>query len=106
MSTPTWDQYMVPTLAVSIDGEIRRSRDLVQAAALRLDLTDEQRAIVIPSGQQQWINRGNWALSYLTRVGALERTSRAHYRITDVGRALLRERPDSDHREGSAGAVR
>lgn len=94
MSAPTWDQYMAPVLRASLDGEIRRNRDLVQAASDLLDLTDEQRAVLIPSGQNQWINRGNWALSYLTRVDALERTSRAHYRITDVGRQLLADHPD------------
>ncbi|NLG45851.1 restriction endonuclease [Gordonia sp. (in: high G+C Gram-positive bacteria)] len=94
MAAPTWDQYMAPTLRASLDGEIRRNRDLVQAASDLLGLSEEQRAIVIPSGQNQWVNRGNWSLSYLTRVGALERTSRAHYRITDVGRKLLADHPD------------
>lgn len=94
MSAPTWDQYMAPSLRVLLDGEIRRNRKIVEGAAELLELSPEQRQIMIPSGQQQWINRGNWALSYLTRVGAIERTSRAHYRITDVGRKLLADRPD------------
>lgn len=94
MSAPTWDQYMAPCLRVLQDGEVQRGRRIVEGAADLLGLTDEQRAIVIPSGQDQWVNRGNWALSYLNRVGAIERPSRAHYRITDVGRQLLAEHPD------------
>lgn len=94
MSAPTWDQYMAPALRVLLDGEVQRSRQIVEGAADLLALTPEQRQITIPSGQDQWVNRGNWALSYLTRVGAIERTSRAHYRITDVGRKLLSNRPD------------
>lgn len=94
MSAPTWDRYMAPSLRVLLDGEIHRSRRIVEGAAELLKLTAEQRQIVIPSGQEQWINRGNWALSYLTRVGAIQRTSRAHYRITDVGRTLLADHPD------------
>lgn len=94
MSVPTWDQYMAPCLKVLLDGEIQRSRKIVEGAADLLALNDEQRQITIPSGQDQWVNRGNWALSYLTRVGAIERTSRAHYRITDVGRKLLAEHPE------------
>lgn len=93
MAAPTWDQYMAPSLQVLNDGEIRRNRSIVEGAAELLELTDEQRQIVIPSGQDQWVNRGNWALSYLHRVGAIERTSRAHYRITDVGRRLLADHP-------------
>lgn len=94
MSAPTWDQYMAPSLRVLLDGEIRRGRTIAEAAADLLGLTPEQRQVVIPSGQEQWVNRSNWALSYLSRVGATERTSRAHYRITDVGRKLLADHPD------------
>lgn len=93
MSAPTWDQYMAPSLQFLLDGEIRRNREIIQAASHTLNLTEEQRQITIPSGQEQWVNRGGWALSYLTRAGAIERTSRAHYRITDVGRQLLAANP-------------
>lgn len=94
MSAPTWDQYMAPSLRVLLDGEIRRNRSIVEGAAESLGLTDEQRQIMIPSGQEQWLNRASWALSYLTRARAIERTSRAHYRITEVGRRLLDDHPD------------
>lgn len=94
MAAPTWDQYMAPSLRVLLDGEIRRNRQIVEGAGNLLALTDEQRQLTIPSGQLQWVNRGTWALSYLTRARAIERTSRAHYRITDVGRKLLEEHPD------------
>ncbi|KAJ1684595.1 hypothetical protein LUZ63_020350 [Rhynchospora breviuscula] len=85
---------MAPSLKVLSDGEIHRSRRITSAAADLLALTDAQRAITIPSGQEQWVNRGTWALSYLTRARAIERTSRGHYRITDVGRDLLAHNPD------------
>lgn len=94
MSVPTWDNYMAPSLRVLLDGEIHRSRSIVDGSADLLGLTDEQRKITIPSGQEQWVNRGNWALSYLTRSGAIERTSRAHYRITEIGRRLLEDHPE------------
>lgn len=94
MSVPTWDQYMAPSLQVLADGEIHRSRDIVEAAADLLGVTAEQREILIPSGQEQFRNRGAWALSYLSRVGATDRPSRGRYRITDVGRRLLADHPD------------
>ncbi|MDQ1249081.1 MAG: restriction system protein [Actinomycetota bacterium] len=94
MSVPTWDQYMAPSLRVLSDGEVHRLRQVVEAAADLLGLTVEQRQIVIPSGQEQYLNRGNWALSYLARVGAVDRPSRGQYRITDVGRKLLADHPD------------
>jgi restriction system protein len=91
---PTWEQYMAPSLRVLIDGEVHRTREIVQAASDLLGVTPEQRQILIPSGQEQWRNRGNWALSYLARAGAAERPSRGRYRITDVGRKLLEDQPD------------
>jgi len=94
MTVPTWDQYMASSLKVLSDGEVHRTRQIVEAAANLLGVTDEQRLILIPSGLEQYRNRGNWALSYLARVGAAERPTRGHYRITDVGRRLLAEHPD------------
>jgi len=94
MAVPTWDQYMAPSLRVLGDGEVHRSRQIVQAAADLLGLTDEERQILIPSGQEQYRNRGAWALSYLARASAVERQSRGHYRITELGRKLLSDHPD------------
>lgn len=94
MSVPTWDQYMAPSLHVLSDGEVHRTRQIVEAAANLLGVTDEQRLILIPSGQEQYRNRGTWAWSHLSRVGAAERQTRGHYRITDVGRKLLADHPD------------
>lgn len=94
MSVPTWDQYMAPSLRVLSDGEVHRTRHIVEASADLLGLTNEQRQIFIPSGQEQYRNRGNWALSYLARVGATERPTRGHHRITEIGRKLLADHPE------------
>lgn len=94
MAVPTWDQYMAPCLRFLDDGSVHRSRQIVEAAADLLCVTADQRQILIPSGQEQYRNRGNWALSYLSRVGAAERPTRGHYRITEVGRKLLADHPD------------
>lgn len=94
MPAPTWDQYMIPSLKVLLDEQVRRTREVVAAAADVLEVTQEHRAILIPSGQEQWMNRANWALSYLARAGAVERPSRGHYRITEIGKQLLSTHPD------------
>jgi len=91
---PTWDQYMAPSLRALEDGQVRRTREIVEFAADALGVTADQRSILIPSGQEQWINRGNWALSYLARATAVERTARGRYRITPTGRELLAKHPD------------
>ncbi|ACU84398.1 restriction endonuclease [Brachybacterium faecium DSM 4810] len=93
MPAPTWDQYMIPSLHVLVDGQMRRTREIVDRAADLLQLSETDRAVLIPSGQEQWKNRGNWALSYLARAGAVERPSRGRYVITEVGRELLGAHP-------------
>ncbi|MGL5828574.1 MAG: restriction endonuclease [Angustibacter sp.] len=80
---------MAPSLTALSDGRVWGSRELITRAATLLGLTADQRQIRIPSGQEQWINRGNWALSYLYRASAVDRVSRGRYLITDVGRHLL-----------------
>lgn len=94
MPAPTWDQYMIPALHVLVDGQERRTREIVAGAADLLQLSETDRAVLIPSGQEQWKNRGNWALSYLARAGAVERPSRGRYVITEVGRELLEAHPN------------
>ncbi len=94
MSMPTWDEFMVPVLRLMSDGDVRRLRELRDETADRENLTDEQLAELLPSGQSKAANRIGWAASYLTRVGALRRPSRGHYVITDVGRDLLAGHPE------------
>lgn len=91
---PIWAEFMAPSLRVLSDGEIHRARTIVEAAADELGIAPEQRQVLIPSGQEQYRNRGLWALSYLSRVAAVERPARGQYRITDVGRKLLADHPD------------
>lgn len=89
---PSWDQFMVPVLLLQADREVRSLRsirtDVADAA-----LTENQRAEVLPSGSAKSDNRIGWAVSYLYRVGALERPSRGEYRITDIGLRILGDHP-------------
>lgn len=85
---------MAPALRAVVDGEIRTPREIRDDVAETLSLTETQRSERIASGQQRWVNRANWALSYLARAGAVERPARGRYRITDVGRRLLAAHPD------------
>lgn len=94
MPAPTWEQYLVPSLRVLSDGQVHRARQVVDAAADLLGVTAEQRRIRIPSGQEQYHNRGNWALSALARSAAVERPARGLYRISESGRRLLADHPE------------
>ena len=56
-------------------------------------MTEEQRGEKHLSGQSKAENRILWAVSYLTRVEAIERPARARYRITPKGTELLAQYP-------------
>ncbi|HEY8664932.1 MAG TPA: restriction endonuclease [Propionibacteriaceae bacterium] len=90
---PTWDQFMSPVLTVMSDGAVRGIREIRTAAAQAERLTEAQLDELLPSGQRKAENRIGWAVSYLTRVGALQRPTRGQYSITDGGRQLLAAHP-------------
>ena len=94
---PSWDQFMVPVLRLHTDGEVRSLRS-IRTGVASATLTEDQRAEVLPSGSAKSDNRIGWAVSYLYRVGALERQARGQYRITDIGRRVL-----ADHPQGITG---
>jgi len=90
---PTWDQFMAPVLGLMSDGTVRGIREIRTTTARIELLGEDQLEEVLPSGQLKADNRIGWAVSYLTRVGALQRPSRAQYSITDAGRQLLSAHP-------------
>jgi restriction system protein len=86
---------MRPLLAFGADGHERNIQAAIAALGKEFSLTDEDRALMVPSGKQTVLaNRVHWARTYLDKAGALERTRRSHFRVTDRGRALLKNLPD------------
>lgn len=92
-AVPSWHEFMAPALRALADGQQHQAREIREAVAVELGLTDDARSQLIPSGERRWENRVNWALSYLGRYGAAERPARGSYRIVDAGRALIEAHP-------------
>lgn len=90
MTIPGLHNLMMPVLrAVAAVGEMKTA-DLVGQMADEFNMTAEERKRLLPSGQQTIIsNRTHWAVHALSRKGLLERTRRAHYRISKRGREAL-----------------
>jgi len=86
---------MRPLLAFGADGGEYDIKAAIVALGDQFHLTDDDRTLMVPSGKQTVLaNRVHWARTYLDKAGALERTRRSHFRVTDRGRALLKEHPD------------
>lgn len=92
-SMPPWNQFMIPVLQELSDDQIVSLGEIRRRVAVRVGLTEEQLVETLQSGQTVADNRIGWAVSYLTRVDALGRPSRGHYRIAQLGRKLLAEHP-------------
>lgn len=93
MTIPDYQTLMRPVLASLADGEVRRSRDVIESMADTFNLTPEERAAKVPSGQKLIANRVGWALSYMRQAGLVERPGRGLVRISDEGRAALDSYP-------------
>lgn len=95
MPIPNYQTLMLPLLRISADGKEHRISDVIGRLAEEFGLTDEERQITIPSGNEpKFNNKTHWAKTYLSQAGLLELTRRAHFRITDRGRGVLSANPE------------
>jgi restriction system protein len=102
MSLPSFQQLMLPTLAVvsQTHEETPLSR-IEEELAKSLNLSAEERGRLVPSGQQTLLsNRLNWARCYLVKAGLVEATRRGYVRATERGRDVIAQAPgaiDADY---------
>lgn len=90
---PDYQTLMLPVLRLAAEGEVRISEVIGQLAD-ELELSPDEREMTLPSSGQTYLyNRAQWAKTYLKQAGLLEMTRRAHFRITDRGRAVLQNPP-------------
>jgi|SRR5919205_305833 restriction system protein len=89
MALPQWYEFILPILDVLRDGEVRTIKEIRNGVMNRVPMTEEELAELIPSGQERWYNRMNWALSHSYNAGILRRPARATYQTTDEGKRLL-----------------
>jgi restriction system protein len=85
---------MLPLLALASDGEEHLPREAADALAKHFALSDTERAELLPSGMQPvFNNRIGWARTFLKQAGLLDSPRRGVFKITDVGKKLLAEKP-------------
>jgi restriction system protein len=93
MAIPDFQSLMLPVLRESASGEVRIS-NVVAVLGTKLGLTEAELSELLPSGKQTtFANRVNWAKSYLGKAGLIRLTKRAHFEISERGRAVLAKPP-------------
>jgi len=94
MSVPDFQTIMLPLLKLAADGELHVLNDAVNTLADGFSLTDEERSMLIPSGQPLFYNRVGWARTYLKKAALLTYPKRGTFQITQRGKSVLDEKPD------------
>ena len=97
MAIPTYDQFIEPLLRyLSSKPQGVRTSEVYAALADAVDLTDDERAQLLPSRRQPvHQNRIGWAHDRLKRAGLSQSLKRGTWQLTDEGRAFL-----ADHSAG------
>ncbi len=84
MAIPDYQTIMLPLLNLAADGEEHRLRDAIEELADHLDLTEDERKELLPTGSQATFdNRVGWARTYVKKAGLLESPRHGYFRITD-----------------------
>jgi len=95
-SVPSFTQFIEPLLRyLAKNGGIIRAGDCHDAVADIVGLTDEQRAEMLPSGNQQvYKNRIGWAHDRLKRQGLSGSPKRGYWQVTSAGLAFVAKHPE------------
>lgn len=95
MPIPDFQSVMRPVLAAIQGGEQKHMADVLEEVCDHFGLTEEERALRLPSGKQTYIkNRVGWARTYMKKAGLLTSPKRGEIQITERGRRVLEEVPD------------
>jgi restriction system protein len=90
VALPDFQSIFKPLLQLSADGQEHSMKEAREHLAKHFNLTDEDRAELLPSGTQKTFdNRVAWAKSYLVQAKVLFSTRRAHFKITERGREFM-----------------
>src|SRR5215469_3678432 len=93
MAIPDYQSVMLPLLSIGSDGKEHQMREVIKALADEFQLTDAERAELLPSGNRVFENRVYWARTYLKKAGLLRNPKWGYWQITERGTRVLTERP-------------
>lgn len=97
MAIPDFQTLMRPLLVLLSDGEEWSTRAIRSAFAKHFELTPEELEQRLPSGADlTFRNRVGWALTHVYQAALVERPRRGVYAITDRGRQVLTDTPESE----------
>jgi restriction system protein len=93
MSVPKYSEFYGEILEALSDGSIQSIPDLRKNVAEKKGLTDEDRSILLNSGQSVYDNRFGWARTYLKEAGLISFPNRGTTQITEEGKTVFASNP-------------
>lgn len=101
MPIPEFNEIKAPALQFfAADARLHKISEVFSALAEHFHLTEEEKNELLPSGtQRRWHNRANWACYDLFRAGLLDRPKKGLYIVTEAGKALAAQNPQSIDRD-------
>lgn len=95
MAIPDYQTFLLPLLKLAVDNQIHSVREAYQVLPEQFNLTEEEKRVLLPSGQQTIVNnRIGWARTYLKKACLITQPKRGHFQITERGQNVLRQNLD------------
>lgn len=90
MKLPKYDEIQLPALKLLSDGNEWKAKEMEIPLGKVFQLTEEQISLMYDSGNGPvFVDRINWALSYLNMAGLVQKPKRGVYKINEDGLKLL-----------------
>jgi hypothetical protein len=93
MGVPDFQTLMLPLLKLASDGQQHTLAEALERLAQEFQLSDDERAELLKSGQTRLYNRVGWTTTYLKKAGLLQAVGPGRFQLTDRGRDVLASRP-------------
>ncbi len=93
VAVPDFQTLMLPLLKLASDGQQHTLAEAVERLAQEFQLSDDDRAQLLRSGQTRLYNRVGWTTTYLKKAGLLQAVGPGRFQLMDRGRDVLASRP-------------
>ena len=91
MSIPKYDEIQLPALKLLSEGIPKKSKDLELPLAKHFNLSEDEINQLYDSGNGPvFVDRINWAMSYLNMAGLVSKPKRGIYQINVIGHEILK----------------
>ena len=96
MAIPDYEACMLPLLRLAAYDGNHMLKEVLPTLADQFGLTEAERNELLPSGQENvFRNRVSWANTYLKKAGLLRSERRGYFSITERGKNVLAQHPQS-----------